>query len=62
MASPGGDVRAGSLAKVVELVRAAEPEQFSVMGVVEYLEGLVRSTRSTMRSPCDPIAPRSSGS
>ena len=43
IALPGGDIRAGSLAKVVELVRAAESERFSLMGVVEYLEGLVRA-------------------
>ena len=42
VASPGGDIKAGSLAKVVELVRAAATEQFSLMGVVEYLEGLFK--------------------
>jgi ATP-dependent helicase/nuclease subunit A len=45
VAASGGDIRAGSLAKVVELIRAAEPELFSVMGVVDYLEGLVRSNQ-----------------
>jgi len=42
-AAPGGDVRAGSLAKVFELVRFAESEQLSVMGLVDYLDRLVIS-------------------
>jgi ATP-dependent helicase/nuclease subunit A len=40
-ASPGGDIRAGSLAKVFELVRAAQREQSSMLDLLEYLEGLV---------------------
>ncbi len=42
-AAPGGDVRAGSLAKVFELIRAAAIEQLSVMDLVDYLERLVDS-------------------
>ena len=41
IASPGGDIKAGSLAKVVELVRTAATERFSLTGVVEYLEDLL---------------------
>jgi ATP-dependent helicase/nuclease subunit A len=43
VAAPGGDVRAGSLAKVFELARSVEAEQLSVMDVVEYLDGLAAS-------------------
>ena len=38
LASPGGDVRAGSLAKVFELVRPRQTEQLSVMDLVDYLQ------------------------
>jgi ATP-dependent helicase/nuclease subunit A len=40
-AAPGGDVRAGSLAKVFELCRAAVREQLSMVDLLEYLERLV---------------------
>jgi ATP-dependent helicase/nuclease subunit A len=43
LAAPGGNVRAGSLAKVFELVRSAAADHFSVMETVEYLDGLVSS-------------------
>jgi ATP-dependent helicase/nuclease subunit A len=43
VASPGGDVRAGSLSKVFELVRSAEAERRSVMEIVEYVNHLVIS-------------------
>jgi ATP-dependent helicase/nuclease subunit A len=39
--APGGDVRAGSLAKVFELCRAAVREQLSMVELVEYLERLI---------------------
>ena len=40
-AAPGGDVRAGSLAKVFELCRAAMREQVSMVDLVDYLERLI---------------------
>ncbi len=38
---PGADVRAGSLGKVLELVRHAQYEEHSLLGLVEYLERLI---------------------
>ena len=61
VASDGGDIRAGSLAKVVELVRSAESERFSLMGIVEYLEGLITAEQKHDAISVDPMAPRSSG-
>ena len=40
-AAPGGDVRAGSLAKAFELLRAAQATQLSTLELLEYLERLV---------------------
>ena len=40
-AAPGGDIRAGSLAKVFELIRVAQRRQSSILDLLEYLEGLV---------------------
>jgi ATP-dependent helicase/nuclease subunit A len=39
-AAPGGDIRAGSLAKAFELVRAAQATQLSTLELLEYLERL----------------------
>jgi ATP-dependent helicase/nuclease subunit A len=58
-AAPGGDVRAGSLAKVFELVRFAEAEQLSVMDLVDYLNRLVISDQKhdgiSVRPPDGPV-------
>jgi ATP-dependent helicase/nuclease subunit A len=40
-AEPGGDIRAGCLAKALELVRAAQAERHAVADLVEYLGQLV---------------------
>lgn len=40
-AEPGGDVRAGSLAKVLELVRATQADRHSIADLVDYVGQLV---------------------
>jgi ATP-dependent helicase/nuclease subunit A len=51
---PGGDVRGGSLAKALELVRAAQAERDSVTDLVEYLDGLVNSAEKHDGIPVRP--------
>ncbi len=58
-AAPGGDVRAGSLAKVIELCRWVQHEQLSIVDMVEYLERLVTADEKydgiSVRPPEAPV-------
>ncbi len=54
IASPGGDVRAGSLAKVIELVRSAATEQFSLIDLPRVSQrsgGIGPKARRYFRAP-----------
>ena len=58
-AAPGGDVRAGSLAKVIELCRSVQHEQLSIVDMVDYLERLVTADEKydgiSVRPPAAPV-------
>ena len=58
-AAPGGDVRAGSLAKVIELCRCVQHEHLSIVDMVEYLERLVTADEKydgiSVRPPAAPV-------